>query len=257
MNRIVLLLICASLCLTGTSCKLFRKGQKEDPQVTLLKEIVSQTRAANVDYDNLLINGKARLSMPEGEFQNLSVSYKIYMEKDKAIMIRINKFIEVARVLIRPDSVFVLDKINKEYHLMSADGLSEFAGFPLDFQLVEDMMLGNFNPGGNLPTIKDISGNPAFLLSKFRSADLTYQINTEIHKMTALSIIDSAQNVEAQVNMNDFKEVGEYTLPNEVDIKVVSPSEAGAGFKHRKIDMNNEDFNIPFSVPASYKRVVH
>jgi hypothetical protein len=51
--------------------------------------------------------------------------------------------IEAFRVLINKDSVFVLDKINKEVKLRSLDYLQEVTEIPFDFYTLQNLFVGN------------------------------------------------------------------------------------------------------------------
>ncbi len=242
-----------------SGCKLFRKGQKEGPQKRMLKEIISKTTKANLDFDNLYLSGRAKLSMPEGDVKHLSVNYRIFMEKDEAILIRINKFIEVARILIRPDSIFALDKINNELHIMPTSSAKEYIGLEADFATLEDILLGNFRyfEGFKLNEVLDLSTNPAVLSGTYNTSSLVYNIDTEINKLLSIFVNDVSRNADASLTYGSFSELGSVKVPNELNIRVSAPQEAGAAFDHKKMKLNQEDFKISFDVPSGYERVNH
>lgn len=258
MQKIILYsLLAASLCLS-TGCKLFRKGQKEDPQVRMLREAIGLTQQSNVDFENAYINGKARLEMPEGEFQNLTVDYRIYIDKDEAILVRIKKFIEVAKVYIDQDSIYIQNKINKELYVIPTSESEKFLGFKADFSTLEDVLLGNLNFFGSQPSelkAADLESNPLVLTGQFQTASLTYLLDKEIHKLKGLSIVDSTQNAVAKLSYDSFSEVDGKKIPHGLEIKVDAPQKAGAEFDHKKIELNKKDFKMSFEVPKNYERV--
>jgi hypothetical protein len=80
-----------------------------------------------------------------GESQGFKAS--IRMKKDSAIWISISPAlgIEVFRILITPDSLKYLSKIpdNKFYYIGTSASLSELAKIDLDFDMLQDILIGN------------------------------------------------------------------------------------------------------------------
>lgn len=257
MRRIIFFSLLASL-LFAPGCKLFKKTTKEDPKVRLLRETVTRTQQSNLDFKNAYISGRAKLEMPEGEMSNLSVTYRIAIDKDKAIMVSIRKIIEAVRVYIDTDSIYFVNKLQREYMVIPTTESQRLLGFQADFGILEDVLLGNLNLFGmqlSALTPVDIEGNPVVLQGKFQSAKLTYKLDKLIHKLVSLNIQDSSQNAEASLAYSSFSDLGGVQVPNNLKIVVSSPQEASADFDHRKIELNQKDFKISFEIPDGYERV--
>ena len=69
----------------------------------------------------------------------------IRLQKDKMIWISINALlgIEAFRAIITPDSVKVLNKLDKVYQLKSVSYLQEMSHLPFDFNTLQSIVLGN------------------------------------------------------------------------------------------------------------------
>ncbi|MCI4670647.1 MAG: DUF4292 domain-containing protein [Bacteroidia bacterium] len=257
MKRLIFLSL-LSVLVFSSGCKLFKKGQKEDPNVRLLREVVSQTTQSNLDFENAFISGRAKLEMPEGDFKNLAVDYRIYMDKGDAILVRVKKFIEVAKVYIDKDSIYVVNKINKELYVLPTSQSESLLGFKADFSILEDVLMGNLNLFGlqlqDLNTV-DMESNPISLSGKFQTSELNYKIDKEIYKLLSLAITDSVQKADASLNYGDFEEIEGVKIPKRMKIDVKAPQEAQAEFSHKRIELNKKDFKISFEVPKSYERV--
>ena len=67
------------------------------------------------------------------------------MKKDSLIWVSVNGAlgIEGMRVLIDRDSVYTLNKLDKEYQVRSISYLQELAGLPLDLHTVQQLIIGN------------------------------------------------------------------------------------------------------------------
>lgn len=111
-------------------------------------EIVPRTEAGRL-YESLTngdaypwYSGKARFraSTQDGR---VSASLNLRMVHDSAIWANIEKLgIEVARVLITPDSVFVIDRVNKEYMEKSLHDFLRTYGVQMSFSDLQNTLTG-------------------------------------------------------------------------------------------------------------------
>lgn len=89
------------------------------------------------------LDAKAKVTYSD-EYGSQSASATIRIKKDSAIWIVLKKFsIEGARVLITPDSVYVINRLNQEYAIKSFDALQKEYNLPVGFQGLQALLLGN------------------------------------------------------------------------------------------------------------------
>ena len=100
-------------------------------------------RSLNTDKDFEWLVGKMQIDFTDGE-QNRSFSANYKMLKDSIIWISIAPAlgIELFRVTLMPDSVIVLDKINRKYFSGNISKLGDKFNADLDFQNLQDLILG-------------------------------------------------------------------------------------------------------------------
>ena len=108
-------LLLAFLFLLGTSCKspifLGKKTDKDSSADALVEHLVENQVKAEWMY------AKAKLRYDD-KYQGFGASATIQMRKDSLLWMNIKKFgLEVARVQITPDSIYILDRINNEYYI--------------------------------------------------------------------------------------------------------------------------------------------
>jgi hypothetical protein len=79
------------------------------------------------------------------ESRTTSFSGQIRMLQDSLIWVSVAPVlgIEVFRVMIRPDSVFILNRLEKTYTRESFDFIARMTGSPLDFSVLQALLLGN------------------------------------------------------------------------------------------------------------------
>ena len=120
------------LLLAGTGCKAGRKASKPTlkPKSTnyLLKRMVKN------DYEPEWIVAKGKLSFQD-DFQSFRGSFNLRIRKDSVIWLNVKKLsIEGARILIDQDSVFAIDRLNKQYIAFPLDQLEQRLGLPLSME---------------------------------------------------------------------------------------------------------------------------
>lgn len=89
-------------------------------------------------------NGKAKMHFESGDQKNdFTANFRI--EKDKTIWISVaalGGIVNVARVLVTPDSVKAVNYLQKEAYVMPISGVSKLLPAAVDFQALQDFVIG-------------------------------------------------------------------------------------------------------------------
>ncbi|MDP2187502.1 MAG: DUF4292 domain-containing protein [Sphingobacteriaceae bacterium] len=196
----------------------------------------------------LSMNGGITVDMND---QRLSSPMSLKMQKDQQIWISVKPMlgIEAFRVLIRPDSIFVVDRLNKQYLQKPFAWLSEMAKAPFTYATLQDLLLNNvgFLTRGNR------------LVSQERQLQLSLdglryllQPDATGNKLKGLEVIRPDQKLRV-----DFIELVNFEgkqLPKSLKL-IIEGKESGT------IDINFSKFAVengqtyPFSIPSSYTRI--
>ena len=135
----IILFLGGMLLLAG--CKGSRKITDEGLLKTKeAKTVLKKVQQQNPDFD--FISGKGKVGFRD---KRLSVrgTYNLRWKRDEFIWMNLKKFsIEGARILIRPDSIFAIDRINREYYAESFEFAQRFLGMPISFEQVQQLLLG-------------------------------------------------------------------------------------------------------------------
>ncbi len=81
----------------------------------------------------------------KGQPMNVGASAKIIWHRDSIITARITKlgFIQVGRIKITRDSVFIVNQLQSQYLAESINYLETKYGIPADFKTIQNILLGN------------------------------------------------------------------------------------------------------------------
>lgn len=105
-------------------------------------KLVAEIDNGQLDYD--WYSAKIATSI-EVEGKTRSFKTMVKMKKDSAIWLSVSPLlgIEIARLVIRPDSAFFIDKIKNEYYMGSAETLGQKLNINVDYALMQDMIVAN------------------------------------------------------------------------------------------------------------------
>ncbi len=228
-----------------------------DPTIdsaAIIESIGAKINNGRINFNTF--NGKVKLDYSDqsGKNQNATVFIKIH--KDSLIWVSLTGALGVEgfRVLIRPDSVWLMDKLEKTYTMRSISSLQELTGLPFDFYAMQDALLGN----------------PIYFTEKIISFE------TKANNITAVSkgeffkhslTIDSVNNQIVQSKLDDIEETRSrtcfiyfngYTMQQgrnfstQRDITVTEKTSVNVkmDFKQWSFD---ESQSYPFNIPKTYK----
>ena len=240
-----------------TSCSARKKVVKVTPDVN---NNVVNTSNANADYliNNLdfhTFSGRAKAKIEFGEDKQ-DVTMHVRIQKNKAIWISVTGLlnIEGARLLITPDSVRILNKLQGEYLAKPFKYIHKYTGEGVNFGVLQDLLTANVS-SDLLRTDKMTvakATEDVQLVGVKDELSFQYSLNNKFRpKVFRLSTVGSGSSLEAFYSA--FNDVTGYNFPQNQNIKLrASAMQVDAIVNYNKIDFNQE-LEMPFTVPAKYK----
>lgn len=245
-----------SLALTGmmiSGCKHTRNAQKATtaaiPESPL--EVCKRT-AGTTPFNNLTLSGKAIADIPNLG-NGISLSYKIQIERDKSILIKINKIIEIARVYITPTEITVLDKINRRAIVSGYAPAQQFTGLDADFGVVQDLLTGRFHPLADTLRLTQDSDTAKVLHGVRNGAAFDYRISGNC-RLTEIAASNAARQQASTIAYRAIRDLGNALfVPAAGNIRVQAKDTARIEFLHGEMLSNLPDFSLSFSIPSGYE----
>jgi hypothetical protein len=180
----------------------------------------------------------------------------IRLQKDKIIWISINALlgIEAFRAIITPDSVKVLNKLDKVYQLRSVSYLQEISHLPFDFNTLQSIVLGNpIYLDSNIlyyrkvdQGISILSVGPVFRNYLTLNNDLTL-------KHSILDDVDPLQARSCDITYGQYEKTDTALFSAYRKITVAEKGRLDVEMIFNKYSFNG-NLNFPFSIPKNYKR---
>ena len=243
-----------SILLTATACKGPRGANgstlKKRSADYLMKQLIQNQVKAET------FSGRAKVKY-RGEDSSITVSSSIKIRKDSAIWLNAKAFgLEAGRALIRPDSVFILDRINKQYYAKSFEWLRREYGVPVNYEGLQAMLLGNPVFLTNDLEVSSDSLN-YYLEGENDRFMMKYGIHGANFQLLSMLIDEKGKPERGAIELTDYRPLPDGQNFSYIRRIFFDSPDTGAtevGIEFSKITIN-EATKIGFSIPPTYTRV--
>ncbi|WP_296316052.1 DUF4292 domain-containing protein [Winogradskyella sp. UBA3174] len=218
------------------------------------KQVIKQHQKNDADFKTM--QAKVRIDIIQGQKEQ-GLTFNFRMEKDKVIWL--SAPFGLARMMITPDKVQFYNKQGNEYFDGDYKLLSDFVGVELDFNKVQNILLGQaiFNLKEEAHKVS-VNNNSYALQPKNQNTllELFYLINPSHFKMDSLQLSQQLENRILQVDYASYQDVSKQVLPKDIRIIAQEDSEEVAITMEFKSVSLNEEVRFPFKIPSGYKEIV-
>ncbi len=248
------LIILSLLIITSCGTRKAKMGATS-PEDAAVAAVVANHYANEVDFKTL----QGRLAVQyQTEERSQSVTVSFRMKKDDTIWMSGQLLgIPLAKVLITPNSVQFYEKITKTYFDGDFSLLSDLLGTPLDYQKVQNLLLGQ--------TIYDLREERYKLTESVRGYQLQpvaenylqklFLLDAGNFKALAQQLGQPNANRSVTVTYPEYQKIDQQIFPGKIQIL------AKEGTENTRIDMafRSIEFNVPvsfpFSIPSGYEEI--
>lgn len=241
-----------------TSCK-STKSTVEGAEIEALstKKIINNHYQNN--FNQKTIDAKLNAKYTDKK-TSASVTIKLRIEKDKTIWMSATKLgFPLAKVLITPTRVSYYEKLQGTYFDGDFSLLSNFLGTELDFEKVQNILLGqailNLKKGSynskieqKLYEIYPTTSNELF--------GILFFINPGNFKLNRQEIKNDEKKQLLSVSYTGYKKIKGEQFPENIDIRAIDKN----NITTINIEYNSVEFNqkltFPFEIPNGYKEII-
>ncbi len=224
--------------------------------VLYIQQLYSHMEKNRIDFNTF--SAKVRVHYEGGDGKDNEFTAFIRIQKDKVIWISINATllgIEVFRTVITPDSVKVLNKLDKVYQLRSVSYLKEISHLPFDFNVLQSIILGNpIYLDSNIvyyrtdeQGISILSNGPVF------RNYLTLNKDGLSLKHSKLDDADQRRVRSCDLTYGEYEKNDTTLFSTYRKIAVAEKSKLDIEMTFKQYSFN-DNLNFPFSIPKNYKR---
>lgn len=199
-------------------------------------------------FDTEWLDARARIKVESPKLTIGGTAY-IRLEKDKAIWMSVKKFgIEGARALIRPDSFFLINRLENEYIAEPLSYLEEKYKVPARFDLLQEIVLGN--PVFFFRDLKMTTEGENYQLSgRDQRYATNYVIDGRGMRLTDMNLEEFAQNRKLSISNADYQRIEGLDQPDFPRQRSVVIESAATGRAKMDMEFTKLSFSGPLRMP--------
>ena len=218
------------------------------------KQVLKQHLKQAPDFKTLA--SRVKIDIVDGEKES-GYTVNLRIEKDKNILL-MSTPISLVKALITPEKVSFYNKLDGTYFEGDFKYLSDLLGTELDFEKVQNLLIGealyNLNDGNYKASVHE---DKYLLQPKNQSAlfELFLIMDPAIFKLKSQQITQSETFKHLQIDYLSHQEVDKQIVPEKIKVIAVEGNEEMIIQLEFKAVSLDEELRFPFSIPSGYKRI--
>lgn len=208
-----------------------------------------------IDYKTFSAKIKVNYADVYGAQPEGNIILRLY--KDSAIWISVSGSVlnlEIYRAFITPDTVTVLNKLDKTIEYLPFNYLESITHIPLTFSRLQDLIVGNPLFLGDSITGYQATENQILIATSgdlFRNI-LSLSADSKLLLTSSLMEKDTVNNRTINLFYGDYDLSGQKPFPARREIIVDDKSKIKIALNFRQHEFNNE-LSLIFNIPSNYK----
>jgi len=226
--------------------------QSESKTDNTKAETLTLLNSKQLKFNTLSLKAKASLDIG-GDANDVTMNFK--MKDKETIWVSVTALgglAEVARALITPDSIKIMNRLKNEYLKKPFSYIYNFTNKQVNFNTLQAVLTGNAM-GEFLTPQSDLKlENGAWIVSGSKE-DLDYKLLFNTLLKVAETNLNDVKNGQAlKVTYSDYQKLNESLFPGSLQIKTLSKAKKiNIDLQFVKID-GNVPVDFPFNVPKRF-----
>ena len=202
-------------------------------------------------------SAKVKVVFEDKEGKRNDLNAFIRLKKDSVLWVMIDAVlgIEAFRIMITPDSIKILNKIDHEVKLRRVDSLQEISQLPFGFKEIQNLIIGNpiYNDSNLISYKTDEKSVTLVTFGEAFKQLLTIDKSNHQVQNTKLDDLDPSRARSCLVVYGNYEAKGNLNFSTYRKLVVTEKSSLTLELDYKQFDFNTE-LSYPFSIPKNYKR---
>lgn len=217
------------------------------------KQLIKENSKQTPDFNTLQSKLKITYNQ-DGNGQSYTVNFRA--KKDEILWI--SATFSVVKALVTPEKVSFYNKLDNTYFEGDYKYLSDLLGTELDFQKVQNLLLGETIFSLNTNTYDVSVNDEAYILQPKKQLELFeifFLLDPVRFKVKSQQISQPKEFRHLQIDYLTYQEVDKQTLPENIKIIAVEANkETNIELEFRNITLN-ENISFPYKIPSGFKEI--
>lgn len=212
------------------------------------------------EIDFTYLSAKAKIKYKDSD-NDIAATAHFRIKKDSLIWVSIVPAlgIEASRCLITKDSIFMLDRINNDFHAYSFAQLEQRINIHLTYHILQSMLLGSlpFPKTSHDRLEKSLNKEYFILKQKIDAMEVENFVKANSMKLEKFEITEPKTNKDLQVVYSNFLPLNNFYFPFNYHVSVTymtnkSLQHTSVSVEYAKVDLTGKELNFPFNIPNKY-----
>ena len=202
-------------------------------------------------------SAKAKIQYEDHNGKQPDFNAFIRLQKDSVLWVSISATflgIEAFRIYITPDTLILLNKLDKtvEYHTFSY--IESFAHIPMNFSLLQNILIGNpVYIGDSIVSYRQTENHILIgTVGDYFKNLITLAAGNNHLERIKLDDIDISQNRTAALLYGNYEKNTGFDFATAREINVSEKSKVDVSIEFKQYEFNKE-LSFPFAIPHNYK----
>jgi len=211
-----------------------------------------------LDFDYLSIKSKIELKEPH---KTTNVTAIIRIKKDSLIWFNLSGALGVQgmRGLVTQDSVFIINRVAKEYSIFNFSDVAKEFNFPIDFALLQSMIVGNMPKPEEPDQLIKHDNDQYIIRQNINNILIDNYIDDTNMKVVEVQVTEKETDNSLKLLYKDFREINNQAFPFSAFVSLIHHNEFGQletqmVIDHVRVESPEKDLRFPFNIPNKYAR---
>ncbi|MDB5030911.1 DUF4292 domain-containing protein [Mucilaginibacter sp.] len=221
------------------------------PDETLLRNQLAAIKGRQIVFNTFSGRANTKLNI-NGDSNDVTLNIRISRDKEIWVSITALLGIEVARAVITPDSIKIVNKLQGLYTIKSFSYIYEYASKQVNYKTLESLLVGNAMPEllNENTSLQTDNGN---ITLSGNLQDLIYKLMLGPDmKVSQFNLANQSAGQSLQVNNTNFIQAANRIIPSQIDISsIIKDKKILANLHYTKVDFDQQ-LEFPFNIPERY-----
>lgn len=241
----------AALLISATACKT-KKLATQNAVKSTSKSPLAKIIASQIVFNTFSTKAKTTLQLDGKDYPDVILNIRIKNKETIWVSATAYGLVEVGRVLITPDSIKILNKIQSEITLKPFAFIHKYTSNKIDFATLQAVLVGNPVPF-ILSAQTQIKTDSSGTILQGLTDNLAYQTNynKSLNVVSAL-LSNVLAGQKLVINYAQFTNLAGQVLPTQINLNSsVSNKNITANMLYNNPELNTP-LDFPFNIPKRY-----
>ena len=209
------------------------------------------------EIDAEWMSAKAKIAY-EDDFEKVKATAYIRLRKDSILWFNVKKAgVEAARVQITKDSVYIINRLEKEYTIKGLDFFESQYNLPASFDAIQTVALGNILYLSNIKPDSEIDDDRHRLFVEKDNIRAEYWMEGLTYRLSQMTFTDIRNDRKFDMTFDNYKQLDDqqnFSYFRNLNVSGKNMNTPDLDIKLSKVEINVPK-SIKFDIPKRYKRV--